>query len=647
MKIKYVCDKWITSNLFFILILCVLLIGSCKKEPDLDRDQILEIELVTSLNNDVWEKFEEAVLIQEQDTAEALEVLYDYIILKPEVEWAEINGQGIAIQYKSGIRGGIMVNGQDDHEYGIALPEPPFKSTLRAFSQNDFLSVNNDKSVSADYPNIPENKKTIFINPHYFERTVYADKIIEVENYWFQQCGYEPPVVFKNNTAKVDVFTTLQDYGIVHVYSHGWAWPNEVYVEEVYCMTGERENNTTTAKYWDDIKKGEIPLVINSKNSTKYFLSPKFISKYNNFEDSKTFYYGGYCYSFLGNWPNEIVDNAGAIAYTGFSWFVRTSYNASWSQWLFYRMMDKSAPVPMSLEEWLTTTNNNVDKKYWETQHDANRWVSFHYNGASDAVFWQPMKITPNDMTGEIDKEYSWKVEVPSFPAQYQIEWDFGDGKAKTKVDNSAEIMYAYTSSGSFNITAKLYSKPTNQLIGSASGKAVIKSTSTSSGEDFGFSWDILYDDLPEYAFTLSSSISGSVKGLNGNSVTKIEGFEFGIGRVNIEMSQSGPFQIGFNCSFSISPTTWRFDNIDGSYSVLSYDNSKKKITWRTQTFEPYTYGESGSGSFQNDNCRGDISVFYNIWSTWEEFDKDGKLLETREDWAGAPLFFVSIWPPN
>ncbi|MCF8357862.1 MAG: hypothetical protein K9H26_03835 [Prolixibacteraceae bacterium] len=620
----------------FVFLLIIWGFNSCISFPRPGDNQEESIGNITRLQDDGFETFETYINILE-DTTLALEEALEVILENPDVEWAQINSQGIAIQYENGIRGGIMITGEDDPESFPDVPEPPPPPVNKSVNTCSY-----EKSVQL-YENIPANKKTIFINPHNFERANHANNILNIANYWFPKCGFTAPEQFLNNNATVDVFTTLDDYGIVHLYTHGWAWPKKTNITEVYCLTGETVNETTSKKYWDDITEGHIPIV-RATEGNKYFLGPEFITKYNDFEEGKTFFYGGFCYSFLGNWPEEMNDEADALAYTGFSWSVLTSYNSSWAQFLYHKMMQTGEPQPMNLEEWLTNTDGDIAKRHRDarTKNDPE-WVYFHYAGAGDMVFWQPLKIDPQEMEGVPDQSYTWKIEYPELPAQYYVVWDFGDGNPKVKVDDSPTVSYTYTKSDTFKIKATLYKKPENQAIGQTEAQAIINDEETIDGESFGFSWTIPYGyTWPRY--TITSSISGTVKGLEGNEVESINGYEFGIGRIDITFTEDGPFRIEFNCSFSVTPATQDTTYESGARDVLTFDSGQNSITWLTQGIDPYVWQESSSGVFEHDQVTGSISIMRHMWATWEYYDDEQKLIETEEGWDSSPLFLISFW---
>ena len=72
------------------------------------------------------------------------------------------------------------------------------------------------------------------------------------------EVGFTLKSIYKNQDASLDRFTQLSGNGIIHVYSHGLAYPDEKNIQEVYLKTGEIANLSSTQKYWGDIKNGNF-----------------------------------------------------------------------------------------------------------------------------------------------------------------------------------------------------------------------------------------------------------------------------------------------------------------------------------------------------------------------------------------------------
>ncbi len=615
--------KWII--ILTGLYICLIFLSSCSKLTSEQEEMINEVNYIQET---AYETIT-SIISESKDTIEALETALIEIQNNVIVEWAVINEQGISIQYKSGIRGGIIISDNDFPEANVNINPPPLKSTVLIKIDSSSHSL---KSAST-YKNIPVSKKTVLINPHYADREEYTLNIISREDYNFSLCGYLELEQYLNNDATVEIFTQLDEYGFVHLYSHGYAWPKESNITNVYIMTGEEINNTTTKKYWDDISDGQIPLII-YKGANNYFLSPMFISKYNDFSESKTFIYGGFCFSFLGDWPEEIID-AGALAYIGFNWSVRTVYNSVWSQYLVWRMFEPTDPEPMNLEKWFTETDNNVKKSYFDPVDKKN--VTIHYSGAGDLVFWEPLKILPEKIEESVNTEITFKAEFSSFPARYTLQWDFGDGGGTETIIDKNEIKHTYNKAGTYVVTVKLYDSSNNQLVIKATTKATITDGS-SSAVDFNFSWKSGALSMP--GIDINCAVSGTVEGLNGNIITRIEMSPYSNNVVLVYLSDyNGDYKINFNSSITLNSNSSTINYSDGSKKTFTFGESG--YFWERSGGGNYYSEYSSSGEFSGSGVYDRIAIWKWFKYDFKEYDNNNDLIE--EGSSSFQLDFIYI----
>lgn len=295
------------------------------------------------------------------------------------------SSQGVSVAYKNGMRGGVLLNPLD---LGGMPPIGP--TTPKAATTPAQTSFENHRPVS---------KKTIFLNPSYWERQAYANPLMAQANAGFVKTGYNNFEVYLNDQCTIERFAALSGYGVVHIYSHGWAWPSEADINEVYLMTGEIATAATTAKYFADVKAGKIPIV-QYGHDNRYFISPSFVANKNSFHDDTTFVYLGFCYSWLGNWQDSLIEVAGAGACVGFDWSVYTSWNAMWAQHLYHDLCDTSRTEPMTLGYWRDTAPA-ISNTYWDPTN--LRWVSIWRQGHSDLTMWSALRVLSIDPpTGQI-----------------------------------------------------------------------------------------------------------------------------------------------------------------------------------------------------------------------------------------------------
>ena len=135
--------------------------------------------------------------------------------------------QAIFIEYADGTRGGIFFDPQDypDQEYS-------FPDQMKSNSRKNLLKTT------------PTSKRTIIINPHYFEREKYTNYILDKYDKLLPDVGYETPERYFNDECNLELFTKLEGYGFIHIYSHGIKLNNNVYLK-----TGEQPNGRSHYLY--------------------------------------------------------------------------------------------------------------------------------------------------------------------------------------------------------------------------------------------------------------------------------------------------------------------------------------------------------------------------------------------------------------
>ena len=359
--------------LYFFLFI-VILLPSCKKADNGDPDgwtpadeefynKVIDLQDLASENFETW--------ILSMDSATALNQLQQFFLQNVAVSSATLGDQGIAVEYTNGMRGGIFINPMDD-------PDPGF---LKA---NDFPKIPSPLKTPEALVNI---KKAVFLNPSYWERSQYADWILQHYNYYMPWAGFTLQNAYKNQDASVSRFTGLAGYGVIHVYSHGWAYPKSSNISDVYLMTGEVASIAATLKYWPDIKKRML-IITKTKNASGwkniYWINKDFIAGHNDFSQDTILFYGGFCYSFLGKW-DQLNKNFAKGSYFGFSWYVRTNRNASWGASLVDSLCDTTRKPAYTTEKWISAPN--PPKSYFEAA--AQKTVRVQYVGDAALTFWQ------------------------------------------------------------------------------------------------------------------------------------------------------------------------------------------------------------------------------------------------------------------
>jgi hypothetical protein len=383
--------------------------GDKSTTPTPNQEVLRNVSKVIEFQDDLDSQFTR--ILAGMDTMAALDSLRQAALADGNVENAEATEQGLIIEYRNGLVGGLFVDPQDEPDGAVFdLQRAPGK-------ESSFQSVGVDT---------PASTKTVFVNPHYGTRVNHANEILELYNTQFPKLGYERPDAFLDDAATLDVLADLDRYGIVHIYSHGFNYKKNGQTVEILLMTGESANDATTAKYADEIQSGEVPIVKIHLASEKYFAGPKFVSDNNDFSGRKTIFYGGFCYSFLGTWPAKVVTTAGAGAYLGFDWSVRTNWNAYWARSLFHEMTDQSQESPVTVNLWFGDAS--ISKQYWNQEKD--RWVKIERKQAAgkDMGLWTRRAAGFNRIGVQVTLDGHYQAQVHTADTSYAYEYDSDGG---------------------------------------------------------------------------------------------------------------------------------------------------------------------------------------------------------------------------
>ena len=364
-----------------ILGICILLFySSCKKDNDTSTPPAPPLEEVyDNIINPQEERYDLFTdLTATMDTVSAIDSVLTVFLEDPNVEWAIAGSQGIAVQYKSGICGGIFIDPLDDPEMTDIVIEK---------SANESSNTVNIKNI---VKTIPGSKKAIFLNPSYWERAGYADQIISNYGQCLPKIGFEPLVVYKNEEANLEKFKHLSEYGIIHIYSHGMAWPSKYNITTVYLLTGQEFSDAFYGEYKTDLMEKDI-INVTYHGITYVLIKPEFIIENNNFKDSDQLFYGGFCFSGLGDWPDIMNSTAHVSGYFGFDWSVYTSMNTHWNRELVKTLTNTNAAIANSTVDWM---NNDLLKYYYNVKDD--RFVNITYKGLTDLVLFDEDSIVSN-----------------------------------------------------------------------------------------------------------------------------------------------------------------------------------------------------------------------------------------------------------
>jgi hypothetical protein len=302
---------------------------------------------------------------------------------------------------------------------------------------------------------------------------------VDVEfNNWqanFSNDGFSSTEKFINNAITLDRLAAINGYGVIDFTTHGILWPNYAINEEVLMLTRELANNQTTKKYWDDIQQGNVAIFAAPDFNSYYGITPAFITKYNDFKNDTVLFYGGFCYSFLGTWP-DLVKSCAAGTYFGFNWSVKSSWAVYWAINLITQLSDHTPASPMIVEDWMSSTPT-IPKEYWDAK-DA-KMVKISYNGYGGLTLWKPANNASGGIVAtEADgapilkpgftcTDYVLKCNLTgTLPTTLGYEWDYGDGDATYYTVNDNLSLYHYWANDkSYTVKVTVMDYSTNTLI--------------------------------------------------------------------------------------------------------------------------------------------------------------------------------------
>jgi len=436
-----------------------LLLVKCAKDENPVEPPIQNVDATYNHILDVQQSLNTTLtsLLTVMDTTTALDSLRKIFLKDTSVSEAYADVQGINVQYKNGMRGGIFINGDDEEidSLGKATVDPLYPETL-----------------TKPQITLPNSRLAIFINPHYYERSgvLNRNNFFNLFQDYLDNQGYSADTLL-NTSATLDKFANLSSYGYIQIYSHGNPWPSQTSISEVYLLTGERISEATTKKYWDDLKSSNIMIgFVRETASNTYFINPAFFIKYNNFQNSGSLIFGGFCHSFQGTWASKLVTNAKAKVYLGYDWSVYTNFNVQTSLEFLNLLTNYYTSGPISVGGYFNLHAEPV--RVWHNRY--NRWVTLMYNGASDFALWNSLTINSlvPDRGSSGTEVNVWGTGFGNSQETSTIEFngvtatvtDWNDGLIKTSVPNGATTG---------NVVVKVNGKESNGVIFTINGPEI------------------------------------------------------------------------------------------------------------------------------------------------------------------------------
>jgi hypothetical protein len=338
-------------------------------------------------------------------STDALTQLAAELAADPSVEFAEPTSQGISIQSRNGMRLMLITDWNDEDPDSPDEDPPEIDPKPGAPKTFDLRAAGM----------APTSARTILYNPHYWQRKKYTPKIIEYGNAAFAKCGMSAFEVFRGEECTLALLRNLSDYGVIHFYSHGYAWPSGTNRQEVYLMTGQTGSEALVRDRLPEELGERRRMMLDGRIAaafTKFqfldetepvrrwvFLaSPQYIVDRNDLAAKRPLVYQGFCWSFLGTWSQKLTAE-GVGANLGFDWWVKTRESVRWSMLMYRDLGDHGRIDPLTLGAWYNAlgyrTYHIVDKHFGNVERD----VTLMKGGQDALTLWES---TPTRVLGSL-----------------------------------------------------------------------------------------------------------------------------------------------------------------------------------------------------------------------------------------------------
>ncbi|UCF05974.1 MAG: hypothetical protein JSV33_02755 [bacterium] len=338
--------------------LILIFLFSCSSDNPIDPVNEIDIERIHSEIIDIQDACDTVLtnlLAGMMDTTTAKDSVLSVFLEYPSVAWGTVTGQGILIEYESGVRGGIILDYGEDQG---AWPQE---------IKCDYISGANGNLGSQNI--IPKSKSTAFIFPIRFEEQEYTklgNEVMDIYNDCFPRAGYTKPSYFPDDQATVDLFANLDSYGVIHILSHGVVWENSVgIVQKIYLLTGEKESIPTSEKYKNDLTNKRLALFKYHEGLNMYECNADWFATNNNFGANTSLVIGQFCEGFhnKSDWPSAMTSIASVGCFIGFKGKAVIPWGADCVCEAILHLTDIEMIEPMTVGDWFATPGN-VPKEF-------------------------------------------------------------------------------------------------------------------------------------------------------------------------------------------------------------------------------------------------------------------------------------------
>ncbi len=318
------------------------------------------------------------------DTLGVIDSLANFFLKDTSIQAVWPDSEGVSVEYKNGIEGGIFLR----RYFPDVINDPNPPTELDPFIDDNELS----KPLLNSFSTVPINRKSIIFDAAYPQFSNSVDEIIKQANIGFSKVGIDHFDQYLGYNAKIEILSSLDQYGIIHLGGHGWRKRYEAGVIEkyiTYLMTGDIVSiNTTFGELWNDLLKKNVIIAKDYKTKeNRYWVSPKFVSDRNDFHGKNTFIYGGFCSS-ARRWLKEMVSSAGAKEMVAYKYSVKSNWEEFWAIKMYKRMCDIEYTEPLEIGDCIHGIINEPYGYWYFDGMDRVHMVTYNQAGR-DLTFWE------------------------------------------------------------------------------------------------------------------------------------------------------------------------------------------------------------------------------------------------------------------
>jgi IPT/TIG domain len=355
------------SIVALLFVFCSRSTGPKDTPHEIDLSEILDIQ--TQYSQQFF------LLLEEMDTIKAKDSIIN--MLQTSIEFVKsVNStrQGIAIEYINNACGGILIDPLDYHN----------------ITTNDIEKTGDSKITLEAYDNIPTRKKTIFLCPIYDEYKNVVDSLIDSVQDNIITAGYNHFTKRLNEACGLNELLMLNGYGIIHIYSYNFDWPENDEIQEVYLMSGDKVTNSISESYSEEIENKVLAIIYVPGYGNTIFMAPTFFSQRISLNDEKPLIYLGFGNSNKGNWNRIFHDNLYSGAVISFDGQVDVRNNFLWAEDLYEMMSDTNRFKQFTLQEW----HDSIETSYQNQNVNPPEEITICYEGSEDFGLWKAFRIS-------------------------------------------------------------------------------------------------------------------------------------------------------------------------------------------------------------------------------------------------------------